>query len=114
MPPLVNPADPLSVAALGAYVAQTTPGQDGFYVESGYKFFNGMFKNHERFDEGAYVMPVVRIESVRRDRTLSDFYLNQFRTTFGVTLRGDSLSDSTTTRFFHPGITTRFPAFMPS
>jgi len=84
VPPLVNPADPLSVAALGTYVAQTTPGQDGFYVESGYKFFNGLFKNHERFDEGAYVMPVVRIESIRRDRTLSNFYLNEFRTTLGV------------------------------
>jgi hypothetical protein len=86
VPLLVNPADPLSVAALGAYVAQTTPGQDGFYVEFGYKFFNGMFKNHERFDEGAYVMPVVRIESVRRDRTLSNFYLNEFRTTLGVNI----------------------------
>lgn len=86
VPPLVNFADPLSVAALGAYVAQTTPGQDGFYVESGYKFFNGMFKNHERFDEGAYVMPVARIESIRRDRTLSNFYLNEFRTTLGVNI----------------------------
>jgi hypothetical protein len=86
VPPLANPADPLSVAALGVYVAQTTPGQDGFYVESGYKFFNGMFKNHERFDEGAYFMPVVRVESIRRDRTLSNFYLNEFRTTLGVNI----------------------------
>jgi hypothetical protein len=85
-PPLVNPNDPLSVAALGNYVAQTSPGQDGFYVESGYKFFNGMFRNREKFDEGAYVMPVVRIEAVRRDRTLSDFYLNEFRTTLGVNI----------------------------
>ena len=86
VPPFGESGRSLSVAALGAYVAQTTPGQDGFYVESGYKFFNGMFKNHERFDEGAYVMPVVRIESVRRDRTLSDFYLNEFRTTLGVNI----------------------------
>jgi hypothetical protein len=86
VPPLVNPNDPLSVAALGAYVAQTSPGQDGFYAESGYKFFNGMFRNHEKFDEGAYVMPVVRLESVRRDRTLSDFYLNEFRTTLGFNI----------------------------
>jgi hypothetical protein len=85
-PPLVNLADPLSVAALGNYVAQTTPGQDGFYVESGYKFFNGMFKNHERFDDGAYFMPVARIESIRRDRTLPNFYLNEFRTTLGVNI----------------------------
>jgi hypothetical protein len=85
-PPLVNPNDPLSVAALGNYVAQTSPGQDGFYVESGYKFFNGMFRNRDKFDEGAYVMPVVRIEAVRRDRTLSDFYLNEFRTTLGVNI----------------------------
>jgi hypothetical protein len=84
--PLVNPNDPLSVAALGNYVAQTSPGQDGFYVESGYKFFNGMFRNREKFDEGAYVMPVVRIEAARRDRTLSDFYLNEFRTTLGVNI----------------------------
>jgi hypothetical protein len=76
----------LSVAALGNYVAQTSPGQDGFYVESGYKFFNGMFRNREKFDEGAYVMPVVRIEAARRDRTLSDFYLNEFRTTLGVNI----------------------------
>jgi len=83
-PPVVNPNDPLSVAALGNYVAQTSPGQDGFYVESGYKFFRGIFRNREKFDEGAYLMPVVRFEAVRRDRTLSDFYLNQSRTTLGL------------------------------
>lgn len=86
VPPLVNANDPLSVAALSAYVAQTTPGQDGFYVESGYKFFRGIFRNRERFDEGSYVMPVLRVETVRRDRTLSDFYLNQERTTVGVNI----------------------------
>jgi len=82
-PPVLNPNDPLSIAALSGYVAQTSPGQDGFYIESGYKFFRGLFHNAERFDEGAYVMPVVRLEAVRRDRTLSDFYLNQWRTTLG-------------------------------
>ncbi|GAC1638113.1 MAG: hypothetical protein NVS9B14_18440 [Candidatus Acidiferrum sp.] len=71
-PPAFDPNDPLSVAALGNYVAQTSPGQDGFYVESGYKFFRGIFKNREKFDEGAYLMPVVRFEAVRRDRTLSN------------------------------------------
>jgi hypothetical protein len=83
-PPSVNPNDPLSIAALGNYVAQTSPGQDGFYVESGYKFFRGIFRNREKFDEGAYLMPVVRFEAVRRDRTLSDFYLNESRSTLGL------------------------------
>jgi len=83
-PPVVNPNDPLSVSALGEYVAQTSPGQDGFYLESGYKFFRGLFRNRERFDEGAYLMPVVRYEILRRDRTLSDFFLNQSRTTLGL------------------------------
>ena len=73
---------PLSPRSL-YYVAQTSPGQDGFYVESGYKFFRGLFRNAERFDEGAYIMPVIRVETVRRDRTLPDFYLNQARTTLG-------------------------------
>jgi hypothetical protein len=85
-PPVVNPNDPLTIAALADYVAQTSPGQDGFYVESGYKFFRGVFANRERFDEGAYLMPVVRFETVRRDRTLSDFYLNQGRTTLGLNI----------------------------
>lgn len=83
-PPVVNPNDPVSIAALGNYVAQTSPGQDGFYVESGYKFFRGIFRNREKFDEGAYLMPVVRFEAVRRDRTLSDFYLNESRSTLGL------------------------------
>jgi len=82
--PIVNPNDPLSIAALGNYVAQTSPGQDGFYVESGYKFFRGLFRNREKFDEGAYLMPVVRFEAIRRDRTLSDFYLNESRSTLGL------------------------------
>jgi hypothetical protein len=84
-PPL-DPGDPLSAAALGAYVAQTTPGQDGFYVESGYKFFNGVFRNREKFDEGAYLMPVVRFETIRRDRTVSNFFLNQGRATLGFNM----------------------------
>jgi hypothetical protein len=81
---VIDPNDPLTIAALGNYVAQTSPGQDGFYVESGYKFFRGIFRNREKFDEGAYLMPVVRFEAVRRDRTLSDFYLNQSRSTLGL------------------------------
>ena len=85
-PPVVNPNDPLTIAALSEYVAQSSPGQDGFYVETGYKFFRGLFRNAEKFDEGAYVMPVVRFEAVRRDRTLSDFYLNQSRTTLGFNI----------------------------
>jgi hypothetical protein len=89
-PPVVNPNDPLTIAALSDYVAQTTPGQDGFYVESGYKFFRGLFRNREKFDEGAYLMPVVRFETVRRDRTLPDFYLNQGRTTLGLNIAPSS------------------------
>jgi len=85
-PPVFDANNPLSVAALGNYVAQTSPGQDGFYVESGYKFFRGIFKNREKFDEGAYLMPVVRFEAVRRDRTLSDFYLNESRSTLGLNI----------------------------
>jgi len=85
-PPVVNPNDPATIAALSEYVAQTSPGQDGFYVETGYKFFRGLFHNAEKFDEGAYIMPVVRFEAVRRDRTLSDFYLNQSRTTLGINI----------------------------
>src|ERR1700730_1009120 len=86
LPPVVNPNDPLTIAALSDYVAQTTPRQDGFYVEAGYKFFRGLFRNRELFDEGSYVMPVVRFETVRRDRTLSNFYLNQGRTTLGLNI----------------------------
>jgi hypothetical protein len=83
-PPVIDPNNPLTLAALGNYVAHTSPGQDGFYVESGYKFFRGIFKNREQFDEGAYLMPVLRFETMRRDRTLSDFYLNQSRSTIGL------------------------------
>jgi hypothetical protein len=32
------------------------------------------------------VIPVVRFETVRRDRTLSNFYLNQGRTTLGFNI----------------------------
>jgi len=89
-PPVVNPNDPLTIAALGDYVAQTSPGQDGFYVETGYKFFSGPFKNREKFDEGSYFMPILRVESVRRDRTLSDFYLNESRATVGLNMAPSS------------------------
>jgi len=89
-PPVVNPNDPLTIAALGDYVAQTSPGQDGFYVETGYKFFSGPFKNREKFDEGSYFMPILRVESVRRDRTLSDFYLNESRATAGLNMAPSS------------------------
>ena len=85
-PPVVDPSNPLTIAALGDYVAQTSPGQDGFYAETGYKFFRGIFRNREKFDEGAYLMPVLRYEIARRDRTLSNFYLNQSRTTFGFNI----------------------------
>jgi hypothetical protein len=82
-PPVVDPSDPASVAALAQFVAQTSPGQDGFYVEAAYKFFRGLFRSKEHFDEGAYIAPVLRYEAVRLDRTIPDFYLNRSRVTFG-------------------------------
>ena len=83
-PPGVDPLFPDTVAALADYVAQTTPGQDGFYVEGAYKFHPGFMRGS--FDEGAYIAPVVRVEGIRRDRTLADFYLNERRTTLGVNI----------------------------
>jgi hypothetical protein len=83
-PPVIDPLYPDTVAALSKYVAQTAPGQDGFYVEGAYKFYPG-FMRHS-FDEGAYIAPVVRFEGIRRDRTLSNFYLNERRSVLGVNI----------------------------
>jgi hypothetical protein len=85
-PPVVDPNDPSSIENLAQFVAETSPGQDGFYVEGAYKFFGGLFGNHERFDRGAYLAPVVRFEAVRLDRTIPNFYLNRSRTTFGLNI----------------------------
>lgn len=83
-PPVIDPLYPDTVAALSRYVAQTTPGQDGFYVEGAYKFHPRFMRRS--FDEGAYIAPVVRFEGIRRDRTLPDFYLNERRTVLGVNI----------------------------
>ncbi len=80
-PPVFNAANPASVAALAAYVAEPTPGQDGFYVEGARYYYPSIFRT--RLDRGAYLAPVVRYEGIRRDRTLSNFYLNETRTTVG-------------------------------
>ncbi len=81
-PPVVNPNDPVSVQALAEFVAQRSPGQDGFYAEGSYQFRPAFVRNH--FDGGAYIAPVFRYEVVRLDRTLKNFYLNRSRATFGI------------------------------
>lgn len=83
-PPVYDPSYPDTLAALAKYVAATSPGQDGFYVEGAYNFHPGFMRR--AFDEGAYIAPVFRYEGIRRDRTLSDFYLNERRTTFGFNI----------------------------
>jgi len=55
-PPVVNPNDPLTIAALSDYVAQTT--RTGWLLcRVRVQFFEDL-PNRELFDEGAYVMPV--------------------------------------------------------
>ncbi len=87
-PPTVNVNDPASVQALADFVAQRTPGQDGFYVEGLYQFRPAFVVRH--FDDGGYIAPVVRYEAVRLDRTLKDFYLNRSRTTLGLNIAPSS------------------------
>ena len=82
-PPMFDPFDADSVSALAKYVAERSPGQDGFYLEGAYNFSPRFFASHG-LDEGAYIAPVVRFEAVRLDRTLPDFYLNRSRTTIGL------------------------------
>jgi len=88
-PPLFDANDPASIAALAEFVAQRTPGQDGFYLEGAYKFSppRGLAA---KFDEGSYISPVVRYEVVRLDRTLANFYLNRSRTTLGLNIAPSS------------------------
>jgi hypothetical protein len=82
-PPAVDVNDRASVAALAQFVSQTSPGQDGFYVEGEYRFFS-LGGLSQKFDQGAYLAPVIRFEGVQLDRTLSDFYLNRQRVTAAV------------------------------
>jgi hypothetical protein len=81
-PPVVDPLYPDTAVSLAKYVAALSPGQDGTYAEVAYNLTPGFFQRH--FDEGSYIAPVVRFESVRRDRTLPNFYLNESRTTVGL------------------------------
>jgi len=86
-PPVVDTSDPKSIQQLAEFVAQRSPGQDGFYIEGSYQFPSLFAK---KFDEGAYVAPVVRYELVRLDRTIPNFYLNRSRTTLGLNIAPSS------------------------
>ncbi len=87
-PPVVDPSNPESISALAEFVAERSPGQDGFYLEGTYKFSPRIFG--EKFDEGGYIAPVVRYEVVRLDRTIPNFYLNRSRTTLGLNIAPSS------------------------
>jgi len=87
-PPAINLNDPQTIAALAEFVAQRSPGQDGFYLEGTYRFASPIAR--KKLDEGAYVAPVVRYEVVRLDRTIPDFYLNRSRATFGLNIAPSS------------------------
>ena len=87
-PPLVDPSDPATVTDLAEFVAQRSPGQDGFYVEGTYQFRPRFIKG--KFDDGGYIAPVFRFEAVRLDRTIPDFYLNRSRSTIGLNIAPSS------------------------
>lgn len=84
LPPAIDPANPESITVLARFVAERSPGQDGFYLEGTYKFSPRRFA--EKLDEGSYISPVFRYEVVRLDRTIPNFYLNRSRTTVGLNL----------------------------
>jgi hypothetical protein len=87
-PPAIDLGDPQTISALAEFVAQRSPGQDGFYLEGTYRFASPIAP--KKLDEGAYVAPVVRYEVVRLDRTIPNFYLNRSRTTIGLNLAPSS------------------------
>jgi hypothetical protein len=87
-PPVFDPNSEASAEALADFLAQPSPGQDGFYVEGSYQFRPRFVAEH--FDEGGYVAPVVRYEGVRLDRTLTSFYLNRTRLTIGLNVAPSS------------------------
>lgn len=70
-PPIVDPNDPATITELAEFVAERSPGQDGFYLEGSYRFSSPIGK--KKLDEGAYVAPVIRYEVVRLDRTIPNF-----------------------------------------
>jgi len=86
-PPVVDLNDPDSIQQLAEFVAERSPGQDGFYVEGSYQFPAPFAK---KLDDGAYVAPVIRYEIVRLDRTIPNFYLNRSRTTLGLNIAPSS------------------------
>ena len=87
-PPVGDPNDPSSIQQLAEFVAQRSPGQDGFYIEGTYRFPAPFLA--KKLDDGAYVAPVIRYEVVRLDRTIPNFYLNRSRTTLGLNLAPSS------------------------
>jgi hypothetical protein len=87
-PPILDPDNPESIGALAEFVAQRSPGQDGFYLEGTYAFSPRRFG--AKFDDGSYIAPVVRYEVVRVDRTIPSFYLNRSRTTVGLNIAPSS------------------------
>jgi hypothetical protein len=86
--PAFNPDDEESLNALAEFLAEPSPGQDGFYVEGAYQFRPRFVVRH--FDEGGYIAPVFRFEGVRLDRTINDFFLNRSRATVGLNLAPSS------------------------
>src|SRR3989454_5036151 len=86
--PVVDPNDPNSIQQLAEFVAQRSPGQDGFYLEGTYQFPSPFLA--KKLDDGAYVAPVIRYEVVRLDRTIPNFYLNRSRTTLGLNIAPSS------------------------
>ena len=87
-PPVFVAGDEESAEELAEFLAQTSPGQDGFYVEGSYQFRPRSVVEH--FDRGGYVAPVVRFEGVRLDRTIPNFYLNRTRLTVGLNVAPSS------------------------
>jgi hypothetical protein len=86
--PAFNPDDEESLNALAEFLAEPSPGQDGFYIEGAYQFRPRFVVRH--FDEGGYIAPVFRFEGVRLDRTIKDFFLNRSRATVGLNLAPSS------------------------
>jgi len=87
-PPVIDPNDPATITELAEFVAERTPGQDGFYLEGTYRFASPIVR--KELDDSAYVAPVVRYEVVRLDRTIPNFYLNRSRTTIGLNIAPSS------------------------
>ena len=81
-------ANDLTLEQQAEFVAERSPGQDGFYLEAARQVRPRFLSEH--FDEGGYIAPVVRYEVVRLDRTLPNFYLNRSRATLGLNVAPSS------------------------